>query len=159
MTLSVAVDEERRFGVLIAAPPFAVTDWATYCDTIAKLNAQIPPGARPILLQILRDGLTTPNAAMRQRMAELRATIPTSAINAVVHETAAMRMIGVALDWLHKPHYASKVVADIPAALRFIEAQMPGQTPYIRALITRAENDSTADGSIVDGANDENQQD
>ena len=136
--LATAIDLDEMVGVLIVTPPFPEEQWAEYCRYIEELSAQTKPGTRPVLLQIMDDGISLPSPRARKMMAELRAKIRPTAINAVVSSSAMVRMMGVALDWLRKPHYASAWFADVPSATRFLEENLGRPLPKLPSLLAEA---------------------
>lgn len=136
--LGTAVDLDEMVAVIIVAPPFAEAQWAEYCAAIEKLSEQTKAGTRPVLLQIMRDGVEMPNARGRKMMADLRGTIRPSAVNAVVVQSPMLRMMGTALDWIRKPHYASRWFTEVEPAQRFLEETVGRSLPRLRELLDEA---------------------
>lgn len=130
---------ERGVGVVLIAPPSGDADWLAYADAIDAMNRSAPRTSRPVLMQIIRSGTSVPSALVRKRLAELRATIRSDAVNVVVSEAATLRSAQIALDWLRKPHYATSTHADRAAALRHAEGVVGHALPELRELAHRAE--------------------
>lgn len=140
--LATALDLDSLVAVLIIAPPAVPDEWADYCAYIEGMNdkaTRAVAGTRPVLLQIMREGVAMPSPRERKMMADLRAKIRPSAVNAVVCDSAVLRMMGVALDWIRKPHYASKWHADLPSGIAFIEGELGHAVPVIPRLLEEAE--------------------
>ena len=137
--LGTAVDLDEMVAVIIVAPPFAEAQWADYCAAIEKLSEQTKAGTRPVLLQIMRDGVEMPNARGRKMMADLRGTIRPSAVNAVVVQSPMLRMMGTALDWIRKPHYASRWFTEVDPAQKVLAETVGRPLPRVRELPREAE--------------------
>jgi hypothetical protein len=133
-----AFDTKEAFGVIIAAPPCEDDGWRAYIQRVTDMLALVPPGRRPVLIQILRDGVGLPSPRTRKALADLRRRVPGNAINAVVVESASVRMLQIALDWIYKPHYESKTHADFESAMRQLEASLGRSLPAMRVLYREA---------------------
>lgn len=134
LVLSVATAPAQGCGVLVMAPPGADEQWRAYIRTIDDLQGRIGDGMRPVLVQVLRRGIQVPSPIVRRELAQLRQRIRTDAINAVVVEDAAIRLVQTALDWLHRPHYSSSNHPDFAAALAHIEKLMGHPMPVLARL-------------------------
>lgn len=141
--LATALDLDSLVAVLIIAPPPVPDEWVEYCNYIEGMNEKATravAGTRPVLLQIMREGVAMPSPRERKMMADLRGKIRPSAVNAVVCDSAVLRMMGIALDWIRKPHYASKWHGDLASATAFIEAELGHAVPQLKRLLEDAEN-------------------
>ena len=136
--LGTAVDLDEMVAVIIVGPPFAEAKWSDYCAAIEKLSEQTKAGTRPVLLQIMRDGVEMPNARGRKMMADLRGKIRPTVVNAVVVQSPMLRMMGTALDWIRKPHYASRWFTEVNPAIRFLEQTVARPLPRIEELLLEA---------------------
>jgi hypothetical protein len=139
--LGVALDEEALVAVLVVAPPSAADEWVAYVESIrglAQRAKKMPKTIRPVVLQVMHEGVSMPTPRDRKMMAELRAEIPRTAVNAVVSASTALRLMATALDWIRKPHYASGWYPDVPSAVAFIEATMGHPVPELQPLLVDA---------------------
>ncbi|WP_053235487.1 hypothetical protein [Sandaracinus amylolyticus] len=132
-------DQERGLAVVGLAPPGTDADWIAYADAIDEMNRTIPPGVRPVLLQLIRSGMPMPSALVRRRLADLRATIRRDAINVVVSDSATLRAAQTALDWVRKPHYDSSTHAAVESAIAHVERALGSPAPGLGRLAARAE--------------------
>ncbi len=145
--LGIALDEEALVAVLVVAPPSAADEWVAYVEAIralAQRAKKMPKTVRPVVLQVMHEGVSMPTPRERKLMAELRAEIPRNAVNAVVSASTALRLMATALDWIRKPHYASKWHSDVEGAVAFIEENMGHPVPGLRPLLREATAKATA---------------
>lgn len=133
-----AFDRGEALGVIIATPPCEDAGWIEYIQRVGDMLDLIPPGKRPVLIQILRDGVGLPSPRTRKALADLRRRVPRNAVNAAVVESGAVRMMQVALDWIHKPHYESKTHADFESAMAQLETSLGRPLPRMRVLYREA---------------------
>lgn len=132
------MDPSNCFAVLVAAPTQGDAGWRAYVQTIDEVQARVPRGQRPVIVQVFRRGLDAPSPMLRRELAALRGRIRPNAINAVVAEDTSVRLIQTALDWLHRPHYESSTFADFASAQAYIEALLGRSMPMLPELYQRA---------------------
>src|SRR4051794_38293512 len=99
-------------AVVLLAPATSDEDWLAYASAIESMNRSAPRSLRPVLMQVLRRGIGMPSPLVRKQLADLRGRIRADAINVVVLESAAIRGVQTALDWLRKPEYDSSTHSD-----------------------------------------------
>lgn len=115
-------------------PPCGDEQWRAYIRTVDELQAQIDPRTRPVLIQMLRRGIAVPSPVVRRELSQLRQRIRADAVNAVIVEDASIRLVQTALDWLHRPHYASSNHPNFAAALAQIEKVLGRRVPALLRL-------------------------
>jgi len=116
------------------APPCDDEQWRAYIRTIDELQARIDERTRPVLIQLLRRGISVPSPIVRRELSLLRRRIRKDAVNAVIVEDASIRLMQTALDWVHRPHYASSNHPDFAAALAQIEKVLGRRVPVLLRL-------------------------
>lgn len=141
IVLGVASDPSRGYAVLVVKPPCEDAGWRTYIQAIDQMQAGLPPSTRPVLIQVLGRGMDTPSPKVRREMAELRARIRVNAINAVVAEDPAIRLMQTALDWIRRPHYQSSNHAAFSSAVEHIEKLLGQPAPQFHELYHKARLD------------------
>jgi hypothetical protein len=139
--LGVASDLSRGFAVLVVKPPCGDAGWRAYIQAIDRLQAEVLPSLRPVLIQVLGRGMDTPSARVRREMAELRGRIRADAINAVVAEDPAIRLMQTALDWIRRPHYQSSNHPEFSLAVAHVEKLLGRPAPWLHDLHARARLD------------------
>ncbi|MCU0656381.1 MAG: hypothetical protein MUF64_14345 [Polyangiaceae bacterium] len=125
-------------AVLVLSPPCEEAGWREYIAAIDQLQAQVSPKVRPVLLQVLRRGITTPPPLVRREMAALRGRIRGDAINAVVADDPSVRLMQTALDWLRRPHYESSTHARAEQACAWVEGALGRPLPRLAQLYHEA---------------------
>lgn len=133
-----AYDDESLAAILIVEPPPKEGEWIEYISAIRRMNERVKASRskqRPVMLQIMREGIGMPRAFERRLIAELRREIVDHVVNAVACESAAFRFLGAAFDWIRKPHYVSRWFRNPPEALTFIEGELGERSPPLRKLL------------------------
>lgn len=136
--LVVASDIPSGCAVLIVGPPGGDAVWRAYVEAIEHLQTQVPRDRRPVLIQMLLSQTSLPSAVVRRELALLRQRIRADAVNAVVAQDASFRLMQTALDWIHRPHYASSTHADFGSALAQIEKVLGQPMPVLPRLYREA---------------------
>jgi hypothetical protein len=135
---------ELGMAVVVIAPPGSDEDWTAYAAAIDQMNRSAPRTERPVLLQVLRRNLSVPSPLVRKRLGELRARIRHDAINVIVAESAAIRGVQTALDWLRKPDYDSSTHPDAASAIAHVERVIGRAVPELVELHAAAMRRATA---------------
>jgi hypothetical protein len=137
--LGIASLAAKNLAVLVIGPPPREDDWTGYVRTIESLNQSVKPGHRPVVIQILKEGMGVPSPLQRKQLGELRGRINRMAVNAVVSDSHFVRLTQTALDWIRKPPYISSSHANFPAAHRWAESVVGHPIPELTALRIEAE--------------------
>lgn len=107
-------------AAVLLGPPVSDDEWSAFVKALDEMNRSPSFTTRPVLAQLVR-GAFMPPATVRRQIAELRGRIRADAVNVVISDSAAVRHVQTALDWLHKPHYDSTVHATNEAAFAHVE--------------------------------------
>lgn len=132
--LVVAADVSQGCAILVLGSPCDDAQWRSYIRAIDDLQARIDDATRPVLIQVLLAQLAMPSAVVRRELAQLRQRVRADAVNAVIAQDTSIRLVQTALDWLHKPHYASSSHADFASALAHVEAVLRRPVPALPRL-------------------------
>lgn len=141
VVLGVASDPSRGYAVLVVKPPCEDAGWRAYIQAIDRLQAEVLPAMKPVLIQVLDRGMDTPSPKVRREMAALRMRIRADAINAVVAEDPAIRLMQTALDWLRRPHYQSSNHPTFSPAVAHVEKLLGQPAPQFHELYRKARLD------------------
>lgn len=137
-----AIDENALVAVIVLEPPPVPNEWTIYVDAVRALNRRGSTAGRdvrPVVLQIMKGGLELPTAVERRAIAELRSEIRPNAINCVATDSVPFRMMGTAIDWIRKPHFASSWQSDVRSAIAFIEGELGRPCPELPRLLRSLE--------------------
>lgn len=138
LVMAHAAEPAQGCGVLVMGPPADDAQWRAYIRIIDELQGRIAASKRPVLVQVMRKGIQVPSPIVRRELAQLRQRVRADAINAVVVEDTAIRLVQAALDWLHRPHYTSSNHPDFAAALSHIEKLIGHPLPILTRLYVEA---------------------
>ena len=98
-------------------------DFEAYLRCIAELDAVAASLDRPVLVQLIDPDNALPDARWRRRMAGATQTVKSKPLYLLVTDSAAVRGVLTAINWIRPPPFEFEVVPTLDAAARTAEAR------------------------------------
>lgn len=98
-------------------------DFDAYLRCIAELDVIAASLDRPVLVQLIDPDNALPDARWRRRMAEATQTVRSKPFYVLVTDSAAVRGVLTAINWIRPPPFELEVVPTLDAAAQTAEAR------------------------------------
>ena len=113
-------------------------DYERYIRCIHEMDARGADRELPAAILVVDPGQPAPNAAWRRRIAEASATMKSKALFAVVSESAVVRGVVTAINWIRPPPYEHAVERSFDDAVAWIERRRGRALHNPRKLLAEA---------------------
>src|SRR4051812_32086536 len=124
MTLYIASDLDDRVVVwLFTGPTNSDDDFQRYVDSMAKFDA-LCAGKDGAAVLISDSGNPGPDSAWRKKIADASTTLASKPAFALVSQSALLRGVMTAINWIRPPSYPCKAVATLDEAERWLTSTM-----------------------------------
>lgn len=110
-------------------------DMQRYIDDLLRADRAFEGREPAILMMYVERENPPPNAAWRAKIAHATATPRTKPLFVLAAESALIRGVVTAINWIRKPVYPVAVVATADEAYARCEAHLPGSAARARTLL------------------------
>lgn len=132
---SVSHDDAASLVVhYLSGPTNTDADYAAYCSTIERLNADATGEFLHIGILTIAPENPMPNASWRKRIADASSDIDPNTLFILVSERPAVRGILTAINWVRPPTYQWCVVKTFEGALDVVREHRPEAVARVKEL-------------------------